>query len=128
MLDRAHAFSSFSVKDLTATRSFYSDVLGMDVHERPEGLDLRFGESHVFVYAKPDHRAASFTVLNFPVDDVEAEMARLRSKGVRFERYPSGPTRTDERGIFTTESMRVAWFEDPSGNVLSLIEDERKPS
>ena len=124
MLKHSKAFSSYSVKDLQATKRFYGDVLGLDVAERPEGLELRLGlGSHVFVYPKPDHVAATFTILNFPVRDVERAVDELTKAGVAFERYSSGPLETDGKGIARPEGKRIAWFKDPSGNFLSVLEE-----
>lgn len=121
------AFSSFSVNDLRAAKEFYSQTLGLKVKEQPEGLELRFenGQS-VFIYPKENHQAATYTVLNFPVDDISAAVDKLISAGVKFESY-TGEMKTDEKGIFWGETKgngpNIAWFKDPAGNFLSLIEN-----
>lgn len=126
MLGNGSEFSSFSVDDLQRAREFYGGTLGLEVSESPMGLELRLASgSNVFVYPKSDHAPASFTVLNFPVDDVVSTVDRLNADGVAFERYDSGEIRTDERGIAADEGMKIAWFRDPAGNFLSVIENGR---
>jgi catechol 2,3-dioxygenase-like lactoylglutathione lyase family enzyme len=120
------AFSGFSVDDLDAARTFYTDVLGLRVEVQAEMgglLTLRLGGgTNVLVYAKPDHRPATFTVLNFPVPDIEAAVDELTSRGVRFERYENPPT--DERGIMRAGGPLIAWFTDPAGNVFSVLQQD----
>ncbi len=121
MLKDSHAFSGFSSNDIPATRAFYADVLGLDVTEENGILNLAFaGGGHGIVYPKPDHEPATFTVLNFPVADVDAEVDRLTATGVVFERYPG--MGQDERGIMRDQGPTIAWFRDPAGNILSIIE------
>lgn len=128
MLKDAKAFSSFSVDDLSRAKSFYGHTLGLDVTETPMGgdtsiLTLRLGDgARVLVYSKPDHTPASFTVLNFPVKSVEKALDALAERGVRPEIYRDGPVRTDEKGIARGNGPTIAWFKDPAGNVLSLVE------
>jgi catechol 2,3-dioxygenase-like lactoylglutathione lyase family enzyme len=123
MFRDTRAFSSFSVKDLAETKKFYAGTLGLEVDERPEGLELQIaGGSKVFVYPKKDHQPATFTILNFPVEDAEKAVAALRKRGVRFEVYKEGEMRTDENGIAGGHGMKIAWFKDPAGNFLSVIE------
>ena len=95
MLETSKAFSSFSVDDLTKAKEFYAKTLGLEVSESPEGLELHPGETNVFIYPKPNHRPASFTVLNFQVDDIEAAVDELKQTGVRFEKYEG--ERSEER-------------------------------
>ena len=118
------AFGSFSVDDLDKARRFYRDTLGLDVADRPEGLELDIGGgSKVFLYPKPNHEPATFTVLNFPVSDVDVAVERLTSLGVRFERYDdmNGIT-TNEKGIASDgNGPDIAWFKDPAGNILSVL-------
>jgi catechol 2,3-dioxygenase-like lactoylglutathione lyase family enzyme len=127
MLRNSKAFSSFAVRDLDAARRFYGQTLGVDVSDVPgmKGilqLNLAGGAS-VLVYPKPDHTPATFTVLNFPVENVERAHAALVERGVRFEVYEKGPVKTDAKGIASGgEGPRIAWFRDPSGNVLSILE------
>jgi len=119
------AFSSFSARDLDAERRFYRDTLGLDVVDGGMGtLELNTGSAKVLIYPKPDHEPASFTVLNFPVDNVEAEVDRLSALGVKFEHY-EGEIKTDAKGIFRGNGPTIAWFKDPAGNILSVLEAER---
>lgn len=115
------AFASFSVNDIPKAREFYTQKLGVDVSETPEGLDMKVGSERVFVYRKPDHAAASFTVLNFIVDDIETAVDELTKLGVPFEQY-EGEIKTDEKGIHRNAGPSIAWFKDPAGNILSVLE------
>jgi catechol 2,3-dioxygenase-like lactoylglutathione lyase family enzyme len=120
MLKDSHAFSGFSSNDLEAARAFYGDTLGLDVTEENGLLNLSLaGGGHVIIYPKPDHQPATFTVLNFPVDDIVAIVDRLAAAGVSFERYPG--FEQDERGI-NHDGPQIAWFKDPAGNILSVLE------
>jgi catechol 2,3-dioxygenase-like lactoylglutathione lyase family enzyme len=125
VLTEATAFSSFSVDDLGKARAFYKDVLGLEVADRPEGLELDVGSGNkVFVYGKPNHEAATFTVLNFPVDDVDQAVDRLKTSGVKFEQYDMPGIKTDDRGIARANSgPAMAWFKDPAGNILSVLQE-----
>ncbi|PYS39616.1 MAG: glyoxalase [Acidobacteria bacterium] len=123
MLETSKAFSSFSVDDLTKAKEFYAKTLGLEVSESPEGLELHPGETNVFIYPKPNHRPASFTVLNFQVDDIEAAVDELKQTGVRFEKY-EGEIKTDEQGIHRNGGPSIAWFKDPAGNILSVLQKE----
>jgi len=117
------AFSGFSVNDVAAARAFYADTLGLDATEENGMLTLRIaGGNNVLVYPKDDHEPATYTVLNFPVDDIESAVDQLRSRGVTFERYEGTPVETDPNGIFRGGGPLIAWFTDPAGNVLSVIE------
>jgi catechol 2,3-dioxygenase-like lactoylglutathione lyase family enzyme len=120
------AFSSYSVDDADTARSFYGGTLGLEVADVPDMvglLELRVpGGGSVLLYAKPDHAPATFTVLNLPVDDIEAAIDELTSRGVRFEVYDTGPARTDERGVLRGAGPKIAWFRDPAGNILSVLE------
>ena len=119
-------FSSFSVDDLQKAREFYAQTLGLDVSESPEGLELHFGDNaNVFIYPKPNHSPATFTVLNFLVNDIESAVDELRKTGVRFEKY-EGEIKTDEKGIHRNEGPSIAWFKDPAGNILSVLESPRQ--
>ncbi len=123
MLRHSAAFSGYSVDDSDAAAAFYGDVLGLEVrrHEQmPDMLTLEAGGRGVLLYAKDDHVPASFTVLNFPVADVEATVRGLADRGVRFERYEQFDQ--DELGVLRDEGPQIAWFTDPAGNVLSVIE------
>lgn len=125
MLRDSKAFSSFSVNDVHAAKQFYCDILGLNVEETPEGLGLTLtGGMSVFLYPKQDHEPASFTVLNFSVDNVESSVRRLKDHGVRFEHYDMPDLKTDEDGIFrAANSPTIAWFRDPSGNILSVLQE-----
>jgi len=124
MLKDSKAFSGFSVDDIQKVKDFYSNTLGLDVSEENDLLTLHLGSgSKVFVYPKGDaHTPASFTVLNFPVPDVEEAVDALVEKGVAFEHY-EGDIATDEKGIHRTGGPLIAWFKDPAGNVLSVIQE-----
>ncbi len=124
MLRNSRAFSGFSVDDITRAREFYGGTLGLEVSESRGLLTLRLaGGATVLVYPKPNHVPATFTVLNFPVDDIEEAVDRLASAGVRFERY-EGNLETDKRGIFRGGGPLIAWFKDPAGNILSVLEEK----
>lgn len=125
MIDLSTAFSGYSVADVPAARAFYADVLGLDAEQQGDMLWLHLaGGRDVLLYPKGEaHRPASFTVLNFPVPDVPAAVAELRGRGVAFERYAGTPVQTDEDGVFRGGGPLIAWFTDPSGNVLSIIEE-----
>ena len=127
MLENSKAFSGYSVDDLAAARSFYADTLGLAVTIMDESMGLMSldltGGTTVMIYAKgDDHRPATFTVLNFPVDDVGAAVDELTAKGVTFERYDGFDQ--DDRGISQGPGPRIAWFTDPAGNVLSVLEEQ----
>ncbi len=118
------AFSSFSVKDLDEAKRFYGQTLGLEVSESDEGLILQTkGGIDVFIYPKPDHTPATFTVLNFVVDDVDRAVNELIKMGVRFQIYDKGELKTDDRGIFQGKP-KIAWFKDPAGNFLSILEND----
>ena len=124
MADLSKAFSGFSTDDVPAARAFYADVLGLDVSEENGMLFLRFESGHeVLVYPKgPAHEPAGYTVLNFPVEDVPGTVAELRERGVQFEKYAGTPVETDDDFVFRGGGPLIAWFTDPGGNVLSIIE------
>jgi len=118
------AFSGFSVRDVPEARRFYSEVLGIGTTEDDGILTLHLaGATPVLVYPKGEaHTPASFTVLNFPVDDIEETVDALTGRGVRFERYEG--LEADERGIFRGGGPLIAWFTDPAGNILSVIQGD----
>ena len=123
----SEAFSSFSVNDLKRAKEFYEEKLGVNVEEQEEGLKLTFdGGNNVFIYPKDDHKPATFTVLNFPVDDIDTAVEKLTKSGVSFESY-GGEIKTDKKGIFrggdNDNGPNIAWFKDPAGNILSVLED-----
>jgi predicted enzyme related to lactoylglutathione lyase len=122
MFKEAKAFSSFSVDDLIAAKRFYSQTLDLKLTESEEGLELKLaGGGSVFVYPKPNHKPATFTVLNFAVSNIEQSVDELKNRGVNFERY-EGQLKTDEKGIHHNAGPRIAWFKDPAGNILSVLE------
>lgn len=128
MLKEAKAFTSFSVIDLKKAKSFYGETLGLEVSEMPEGLELKLaGGNSVFLYPKPNHTPASFTVLNFPVKDIDAAVEELKALGVKFEHYNQPDLKTDEKGIARApgpgSGPTIAWFKDPAGNILSVLEE-----
>ena len=124
MLKNSKAFSGFSVDDVPKARRFYGETLGLETEEENGLLFLHLAGGHnVLVYPKPDHEPASFTVLNFPVDDIEATVDELFDRGIEFERYHGTEVETDEKGIFRGGGPLIAWFKDPAGNVLSVLQD-----
>lgn len=119
------AFSSFSVNDLRKAKEFYTNTLGLKVSETPEGLELKTGETGVFIYPKPNHAPATFTVLNFPVDDIDDAVASLKERGIRFEQYNLPDLKTDKDGVARgPHGPQIAWFKDPAGNILSVLEEK----
>jgi catechol 2,3-dioxygenase-like lactoylglutathione lyase family enzyme len=125
MLGNTKAFSGFSVNDLDAAKRFYGETLGVEVSEHDAGLTLHIdGNRPILVYPKDNHEPATFTILNFPVDDVEGTVAGLTERGVEFERYEGTELETDEQGIFRGGGPLIAWFKDPAGNVLSVIKSD----
>jgi catechol 2,3-dioxygenase-like lactoylglutathione lyase family enzyme len=127
MFKDVKAFSSFSVDDLEKAQAFYQDILGLNVTRVPMGpglleLDVT-GGSKVMIYPKPNHVPATFTVLNFPVDNVEKAVDELTQKGVRFEHYDMGELKTNEKGIVygNGRGPDIAWFTDPAGNIIGVM-------
>jgi catechol 2,3-dioxygenase-like lactoylglutathione lyase family enzyme len=119
------AISGFSVNDLAAAKKFYGQTLGLEVEESGPGLRLKIaGGSGIIVYSKDDHLPATYTMLNFPVDDIDQAVAELTGKGVKFEHYEN---LTDEkgiaRGIAHQRGPDIAWFKDPAGNILSVLKE-----
>jgi|ERR671916_1704337 catechol 2,3-dioxygenase-like lactoylglutathione lyase family enzyme len=121
MLSDSQAFSGFGVDDLDAARAFYGETLGLEIAEEPAGIVLQLNEETrpTFVYERPGHVPAEYTILNFGVDDVEATVDALAARGVTFERYEGAPQ--DEKGIMRGQGPDIAWFKDPAGNILSVI-------
>lgn len=119
------AFSGFSTDDVQKAKEFYSQTLGLDVSEAHGLLHLHLaGGKNILVYPKADHTPATFTILNFPVDNIEQVIDDLTSRGVHFESYNEGGLVTDERGIFHGGGPKIAWFKDPAGNLLSVLEEK----
>ena len=122
MFENTKAFSGFSVDDVQEAKTFYSETLGLRVSEEYGMLSLHIaGEWDILVYPKPNHTPATFTILNFPVDDIDKAADELAERGVRFERYDG--FEMDEKGIFRGGGPLIAWFKDPAGNVLSVLQD-----
>jgi catechol 2,3-dioxygenase-like lactoylglutathione lyase family enzyme len=123
MISDKKAFSGFSVNDLAAAKEFYGGTLGLAVEEGGPGLRLPIGNG-IVVYEKPNHTPASYTMLNFPVDDIDQAVNELSRKGVKFEQYEG---LTDEkginRGIAAGQGPDIAWFTDPAGNILSVLKE-----
>ena len=123
MFENTRAFSGFSVDDVPEARKFYGETLGLRVSEEYGMLSLHIaGERDILVYPKPDHTPATFTILNFPVDDIEKTVDELAERGVRFERYDD--SNTDEKGIYRGPGPLIAWFKDPAGNILSVLQQD----
>lgn len=129
MLSYQRTFSSISVDDLDKAKEFYAETLGLEVEEVPEmGLRLHLREDNeTFIYPKADHTPATFTVLNFLVEDIDAAMDRLKAKGVEFMQYENDDLPQDEKGVLrgleAGMGPDVAWFEDPAGNILSILQE-----
>ncbi|WP_434613392.1 VOC family protein [Arthrobacter sp. A5] len=124
MFGDTQAFSGFSVDNVSAAKKFYGDTLGLKVSEENGMLRLHLaGGTTVLVYPSRAHTPGSFTILNFPVADIEGAVGQLNQRGVHFEHYEGMPNETDERGIFRKGGPLIAWFKDPAGNVLSVLQD-----
>ena len=122
--------SSFSVDDLQKAKRFYGQTLGLEVSDAYGGALLEIhieGRRNILIYPKANHTPATFTVLNFPVENLEQAIDDLTSRGVRFEIYNEGNIKTDEKGIsLSSEGPKIAWFKDPAGNVLSVLEEKEE--
>jgi predicted enzyme related to lactoylglutathione lyase len=117
-------FSGFSVNDLQKAKEFYSKTLLFDVSEMDGFLNLHIGnDAKVLIYPKSNHIPATFTVLNLPVDNIEQAVDELTRRGVRFEIYNETDLKTDEKGISRDSGPNIAWFKDPAGNILSVLEE-----
>jgi len=124
MLRESKAFSGFSVNDIQKAKDFYGRTLGLQVSESHGLLTLQLaGGNKVLIYPKVNHAPATFTVLNFPVENVDESVDELAKRGVRFEIYDESDIKTDEKGIMRGNGPTIAWFKDPAGNVLSVIEE-----
>jgi catechol 2,3-dioxygenase-like lactoylglutathione lyase family enzyme len=122
MFTDTKAFSGFAVDDIERARTFYGDTLGIRTSDEHGLLVLQLaGERPTLVYPKPDHEPASYTILNFPVDDIDAAVDGLTERGVVFERYDGFGQ--DEQGVMRQEGPYIAWFKDPAGNVLSVLQE-----
>jgi|SRR3989344_5809176 len=127
MFKYTQAFSGFSVTDLAKAKEFYGQTLGLPVENMGDhGLQLKLNGTTVFIYAKDDHQPATFTVLNFMVDDIDKAVAELKSQGVKFESYEKGRTKTGDDNIARSRASGkgpdVAWFKDPFGNFIAVIQ------
>ena len=124
MFKNTKAFSGFAVNDLQKAREFYGQTLGLDVSESYGLLRLHIaGGTTILVYPKENHTPATFTILNFPVANIEQAVDELAGRGVRFESYNEGELVTDEKGIVRGGGPKIAWFKDPAGNILSVLEE-----
>jgi len=120
MFKNTKAFSGFAVDDVDKAREFYAEKLGIEVSEENGLLTLHIADDRpTLVYPRPNHTPAEYTILNFPVDDIDQAVDDLTARGVQFERYEGFDQ--DERGIMRGEGPPIAWFKDPAGNVLSVI-------
>ena len=123
MLENSKAFSGFAAPDPRKVKEFYKETLGLKVTEEHGLLTLHLaGGNNVLIYPKSNHVPATFTVLNFPVDDVDLAVDELSRRGVRFEKYDGPEIKTDEKGIMRGNGPTIAWFKDPAGNILSVLE------
>ena len=126
MLGDSKAFSGFAAPDTGKLKEFYGQTLGLKVSEDHGLLTLHLaGGTKVLIYPKADHVPATFTVLNFPVGDVDQAVDELSKRGVRFEKYDGPEIKTDEKGIMRGNGPTIAWFKDPAGNILSVLEATR---
>jgi catechol 2,3-dioxygenase-like lactoylglutathione lyase family enzyme len=127
MFQVKEAFSGFSVNDLAKAKAFYAETLGLKVDDEGVGMRLHLpGGGTVFAYPKEDHQPATFTILDFVVASIDEAVDELTNRGVQFEHYDDSP-KTDEKGIFRGTSKNqgpdIAWFKDPAGNVLAVLEE-----
>ena len=127
MLKSVAAFSGLSVNDLEAAKKFYTETLGLELDSETMGLQFKLpGGGQLFIYPKDDHQPAAFTVLNFVVESIDEAVGQLTGQGVNFERYDNMPGQQDEKGIMRGKSANqgpdIAWFKDPAGNILAVLE------
>jgi predicted enzyme related to lactoylglutathione lyase len=128
MLDSSKAFSSFSVDDIEKAKKFYQDTLGLDTKTVSMGIDIlelhTQGNNPIMIYPKQDHQPATYTVLNFAVDNLERTVDELIGKGIKFEQYDMEQMKTDEKGILRGNGYGpdIAWFKDPAGNFISVLQ------
>ncbi|MBW8683612.1 VOC family protein [Chitinophaga rhizophila] len=125
MFRHTKAFSSFSVNDIAKAKTFYAETLGLDVEEMDGMLQLNInGGGHILIYPKDNHTPATYTILNFPVKNIDEAVDGLSARGVHFLQYEA-PIKTDEKGICRTGEPFIAWFKDPSGNIISILQREK---
>ena len=123
MLKDSKAFSGFAVDDIETARAFYADTLGIETSEENGMLTLHLaGDRPTLIYPRPGHEPAAYTILNFPVDDIDGAVDALAARGVEFLRYEGFGQ--DDRGIMRGQGPPIAWFTDPAGNILSVIEQD----
>jgi catechol 2,3-dioxygenase-like lactoylglutathione lyase family enzyme len=130
MFKATAAFSGFSVDDLAKAKKFYAETLGLKLHDEGIGMTLHLpGGASVFAYPKHGHQPATFTILNFVVDNIDETVDELTNRGVQFEHYEEDGPKTDAKGIFRGSQQNmgpdIAWFKDPAGNILSVIQDDK---
>ncbi len=126
MFANSKAFSGFTVDDMSNAREFYGNTLGLKTSEEFGLMTLHLaGDRPTLVYPKPDHAPATYTILNFPVDDIDTAVDELASRGVRFQRYEG--FEQDAKGIFRGGGPYIAWFTDPAGNILSVLQESQTP-
>jgi len=124
VLGDSKAFNGFSVDDIQKAKEFYGQTLGLKVSESHGLLTLHFaGGNNVLIYPKPNHAPATFTILNFPVGNVAKDVDELAKRGVRFEIYNTTDIKTDKKGIMRGNGPTIAWFKDPAGNILSVLNE-----
>lgn len=128
MIDGKKAFSGFAVNDLAAAQKFYGQTLGLEIADNGMGLTLKVGGGNsIFIYPKPDHEPAAYTILNFPVNNIDEAVDELKSRGVEFETYEGEMIETDDkgiaRGLASGDGPDIAWLKDPAGNILSILQD-----
>jgi catechol 2,3-dioxygenase-like lactoylglutathione lyase family enzyme len=128
MLSDSQAFSGFSVNDLAAAKTFYEDTLGLNVSQDNMGMQLHLNDDlEIFIYAKPDHVPAAFTILNFTVKNIDETVTAMAAASVEFEHYDNLPAQQDDkqilRGLSAGYGPDIAWFKDPAGNILSVIQN-----
>jgi len=130
MIKILSGFSGFSVPDIAQAQQFYRDVLGLEVNQEPEGLQIKVaGAAPIFIYPSPTNKPAMFTVLNFIVEDIDGAVDELVGKGVKMEQYDMSQMKTDTKGILRNDGTHpgpkaIAWFKDPAGNILSFIQEK----
>lgn len=129
MFKNTPAFSGYSVDSIEKAKEFYETMLGLDVSQTKEGLSIKlYGGGTVFIYPKADHLPATFTVLNFVVENIDDSVAELEKKGIRLENYDNGMMKADEKGIYrglkAGDGPDIAWFKDLAGNILSVLQNK----
>ena len=124
MLQESHAFSGLAIVDLQKSVNFYQGILGLEVEDMGMGLQVRLGGgSTLFLYVREHHQPAAYTVLNFPVDDIDAAVDKLVSKGIVFEHYDDLPETTRDGDVHQMGDLKGVWFKDPDGNILSVVNE-----